>query len=74
MELMKLIGLGWRLKKNEIFPETEKEVQIVVKSNIIMRYKSAYLTLQLVESVDEDPINLVQISKLTHGLLNISRI
>jgi len=23
---MKLIGLGWKLKKNEIFPETEKEV------------------------------------------------
>jgi len=33
MELMKLNGLGWKLKKNEIFPEIEKEVQIVVKSN-----------------------------------------
>jgi hypothetical protein len=33
MELMKLNGLGWKLKKNEIFPETEKEVQIVVKSD-----------------------------------------
>jgi len=32
-----------------------------------MRYKIAYLTLQLVESVDEDPISLVQISKLTQA-------
>ena len=29
MELMKLIGLGWKLKENEILPETIKEVQIV---------------------------------------------